>query len=236
MHVSLNELDSVVQKAARGVDLPLGYGEDAGRLARRMAEFGVDATRPMAEALELLDAEGSLDPDVEKALTGHFAPVHREGTLSALWTAPALRDWLLVSAGQGAQPVAELGPVDVPLIVLFSCLEASAQLEVDLCFSRIGADGDELQACCRRGALHAQRATLAALAEPASWHLRIAPRTSGGTGSLAALATAGQPRENGIDVDAGVWRRLTRLAERCLVESTEQSRESGAGAGIIDTD
>lgn len=237
MHVSLSELDSAVQKAARGVGLPLGHGEDAGRLARRMADFGVDATRPLADALELLDAGRSQGPDVEKALTGHFASAQPEGTLSALWAAPALHDWLLVSAGQAVQPVAaEVGPVDVPVIILFSCLEASARLDGDLCFSRIGTDGEALESCCRRGVLHVQHETLDALAEPAACRVRVALRAPGGPDALKPLVAAGRPRENGLDVDSGVWRRLTRLAERCFVEGTEESRQRGAGAGIIDTD
>ena len=237
VHVSLSEVDSVVQKAARGVGLPLGYGEDAGRLARRMAEFGVDGTRSVADALEALDAGRTQGLDVERALTGHFASAQPDTAVSALWVAPGVRDWLLVGAKRGARPVqAEIRAVDAPLIILFSCLEASANLDGDLCLSRIGADGEVLQAHCCRGALFGQYDILADLAQPGAWDLRTAIREGRDVASLEPIPADGSTRENGLDVEEAVWRRLTRLAERCLVEGTEASRRSGAGAGLIDTD
>ena len=40
----------------------------------------------------------------------------------------------------------------------------------------------------------------------------------------------------GLEVEAELWRRLTRLADRRLVEASETSRLRGAGAGLVDRD
>ena len=87
-----------------------------------------------------------------------------------------------------------------------------------------------------RGVLHLRQGALAEVAQPASWHLRVALRDAGTSAMLEPFAAAGRPCEDGLDVDTAVWRRLTRLAERCLVEGSEESRQRGAGAGLIDTD
>lgn len=45
-----------------------------------------------------------------------------------------------------------------------------------------------------------------------------------------------RPPEEGVAIEAAVWRRLETLAARFLVPATEMSRLTGAGAGVVDTD
>jgi hypothetical protein len=42
--------------------------------------------------------------------------------------------------------------------------------------------------------------------------------------------------DGGLTVDADAWEGVVALFRRCLVPSSEQSRKSGAGAGLVDTD
>jgi len=41
---------------------------------------------------------------------------------------------------------------------------------------------------------------------------------------------------NGIIVDDTCWSRVLAYAARCLVEATDASRLTGAGAGVVDSD
>ena len=45
-----------------------------------------------------------------------------------------------------------------------------------------------------------------------------------------------QPQNDGIDLDPAVWSRLEEIAARSLVPATRVSRETGAGAGLVDPD
>ena len=45
-----------------------------------------------------------------------------------------------------------------------------------------------------------------------------------------------QPLTDGIELDPAAWSRLEGLAARSLVPATRISRETGAGAGLVDSD
>ncbi len=43
-------------------------------------------------------------------------------------------------------------------------------------------------------------------------------------------------QRDGVEIDPTTWRRVTTYADRLLVEATETSRLTGAGASVIDED
>mgnify|MGYP003626874550 CR=1 FL=1 len=51
MKLSLNELEVVVHKAARGVGLPVGHAEEAARLAGWLARAGLEPALPLLRDL-----------------------------------------------------------------------------------------------------------------------------------------------------------------------------------------
>lgn len=53
-------------------------------------------------------------------------------------------------------------------------------------------------------------------------------------GDLEAAAKKGV--DEGLTVNVDAWAGVVSLFRRCLVPSSEQSRMSGAGAGLVDTD
>lgn len=55
------------------------------------------------------------------------------------------------------------------------------------------------------------------------------------TRAAADLAGPATPKD-GAPLDDEAWKRLQKLAAAALVPATEESRESGAGAGLVDTD
>ena len=68
-----------------------------------------------------------------------------------------------------------------------------------------------------------------------------------GSGTITMHMVARQPRmpaiivdqriqRDGVEIDEATWRRVTTYGDRLLVEATETSRLTGAGAGVIDTD
>ena len=45
-----------------------------------------------------------------------------------------------------------------------------------------------------------------------------------------------QIQRNAVEIDESTWLRVTTYADRLLVDATETSQLTGAGAGLVDTD
>lgn len=237
MHISMNELEGTVCKAGSGIGLPLGLGEDAGRIARHLAVSGLDAAGAMADGLEGLESGKAHPFNPEKALGGTFLSAKPEGLLSALWVAPVLCDWILAQAVLDNQPsLTKLPNVDVPAVVLFACSEISARMETGIRVNWAAPGGDAGDALCHRGSLYCDRNQLTQLVQSAPLDLRISFSEQAGADRIEAIHADPAILRDGFEVKDATWRRLTALAQRCLVESNESSRLTGAGAGLVDTD
>ena len=226
MHVSLNEIESTVCKAGWGVGLSLGLGEEAGRAARRLVVLGLQPLAAYAEALERVDAGGSVPFDPERALAGAFEASTPDHALSALYSGPAVRDLLAADKTGGSIVLTQL---DAPLLVLAELLAGSEADGRSTAFS-----GDALAGRCHGGALQFSQGDEEQLQALRNCTLTIAPAAAPGEAAPAIEETA--ESAYGLDVDPAVWRRLTGLAARRLVEASETSRLQGAGAGLVDRD
>ena len=78
---SLNEVDSICRKAARGIGLPWGMAEEAGRAARWLTEQGLPGAQSMAALLAMIDGRNyvSLVPQIDQSILppsgGELCPV-----------------------------------------------------------------------------------------------------------------------------------------------------------------
>lgn len=219
MYVSLNEVDALVRKAARGAGLAWGQAEEAGKAAWWLASLNHDPTPALADLLEThdrvglatgIDAEGA----VWRAADGR--------DLSPLLAGPALSDFAFALARGTTFTLLRLLQ---PAILLPFLHWVARDLQRPLPL-RAGESIWSLDRCAiPPGTL----AELAALAGPITVQVG-GPGESPGT--PPDQGAAGSAREwRGLEVDAAVWSRLERLAARTLVPASEASRARGAGSG-----
>ena len=157
MHVSLSEVEATVAKAAMGVGLPPGLGEDAGRAAALMLRSGFGALSDLAGALDAVDGGASAGIDTDRVAARRLVPANGAAQLSALRAGPTACDLLLAAAGpaggdgrdaaasaatgtarprgiRGPGPgnVVTLAAVDYPTVVLHHVLDVSRSIDTPL--------------------------------------------------------------------------------------------------------
>lgn len=224
MRLSLNEIEVTARKAALGAGYPLGLAEDAGAAAAWLAAAGFPIAELMTAALETARAEPRLE------LNGANARIVAEqGPCSALRVAPSACDIVLAAAGSG-EPVAVEATLDVPVIAIAQAALVSASSGVSL---RIEIAGEPaMEVAQGQPVFFTGAAKLSALRGEAVRISIADPQPQPPVPGPGRETALGQ----GIPVDAGLWEAIRRLAARTLVPATLQSRERGAGAGLIDTD
>ena len=214
MHVSLNELEVTVRKAAVGAGLGHGLGEAAGAAAVALAAAGLDPLPPVLAALDGVAAGTAGVPGWDPArrrLTGL--------TVSALRAGPMVADLVVAEGG-----MVTVEQVDVPAIIVGVLLAAGVAAEVTW----------------RTPAGAQTRLTLAGGRATGAEGSVEAPHPSG-LAEVTVTAVAGDRASmplppDGYEVDAALWHELDTLAARCLVRGSEASRLKEAGAGLIDED
>lgn len=228
MRVSLNEVEVMVRKAARGLGVPVGLAEDCGRQAAWLAGAGLDPLPSVSHAFEGL-ASGRAAP----------SPALGAPVLSAVLVGPSAVD--RVVAGPAGAPPLRLGVVDAPLLVVASAACAAADLGLAL---EVGAGGPEPVAWARidGGNVVVRAAPGTDAATCRDFPVRVG-RPRGGAPVLPVVldgpaldrARAAVFAE-GVSVAPDDWTALGRLATRCLVPADARLRMSGAGAGLVDRD
>ena len=216
MTYSLNEIEALAKKAARGAGRPWGVAEEAGKAVRWLVSNGL----PGCEALAGLLAETDGRPEAERApvaLEGVWTS--RAGTLCPLTSGAALNDCAeAILEGTGV----EMGQVAHPLLVVPFAGWAAIHLETLVVVSwgdvRIGTDGWAVWI--------ADSGEVAGGPAPADLSCRVA-REIDAPKSTPALRGAIAP---------DVWKRLDAFAHRTYAPATEASRLLGAGAGVSDND
>ena len=216
MTFSLNEIEAMGKRAARGAGLPWGLAEEAGKAARWLTARDLPGPEQLAEILTRNDGKSYDD----------LAPVSADG----VWQAPSGRLCPLVAgaalcdraAGIAAGEDIEFGPTAQPLLLAPYAAGAAkltgAAVELSwpgvvMVFTSegIAIDGERPALTTRStDRVRCRRAD----------HAEAAPRAAA-TGRL---------------VDAETWSRLNAFAQRTFAPATEASRLVGAGAGLVDSD
>ena len=236
MHVSLSEVQTIVCKAAVAVGLPLGLGEEAGRAARRMMASGVGSLAAFIDALDAVDKGRSTGFDADRAITGDFGPKPAGRLLSALRAGPSACDLVMSAAstdmGYGRITLTD---VDVPIVILFEALVASADMDKGQCVAWTMSGGGMIEAVCWRGSLALIKGAPEDLlvSDPAEIIMHLVAREP----RVLSITVDQRIQRDAIEIDEATWRRFITYADHLLVEATETSRLTGAGSGVVvDTD
>lgn len=215
MSHSLNEIEAMSKRAARGAGLAWGLAEEAAKGTRWLSAFSFPGTEMLADLLTLNDRLPAVDFS-PATLTGRW--VAPAGRMSPLIAGAAMSDCAVrMEAGQ----VIEMENVCFPLLVVPFAAGAALRLEVPVSVSwqgvRLTTDGHRLCVQGEREAILASHATLLNCAAPAEM-----------TGQSEPVMRA--------DVEPAAWDRLAGFAHRTYAPATESSRLLGAGSGLSDND
>lgn len=211
MTLSLNEVEALARKAARGAGYPWGVAEEAGRAVRWLSASEIDGCAALAALL--VESDG-IDLSGRTPAPGPVwtSPTNR---LCPLMTGGALSDLAETLAGQGTRLENVAHPILLAPFAGLSarCLESSVALEWD--DTRVATDGE---AVVVTGAIGAASASVT---------VKIGSRFA---------AREVQPKCSRANPNARDLEVLNRFAHRTYAPATEASRLSGAGAGLSDND
>lgn len=216
-HQSVNQLEMLSFKAARGAGLYWGIAEEAGKAIRWLVMHGLPAAEPLVGVLERIDGTRTEDlmPVIDGcrwlARTGALCPLTAGITLCDL---AGSIDW---SAG------IETGPILFPVLMLpfaAACAQAeSFTIEVAWDGTEVLLDGDSVRLAGDRGFASQQAPSLRC-------------RMTGTARDADALERSSE----GVDLAEVSRERLERFAGRTYVPASDISRATGAGAGLTDND
>lgn len=216
MSHSLNEIEAMSKRAARGAGLSWGLAEEAAKGTRWLSAFGFPGTDLLADLLEMNDRI----PPIDVSPVSLRAPV---------WHAPARRMSPLIagaSLSDCAMRLLERGTIAmenicVPLLTVPFMAGAALRLRHPVMAewdgARVATDGRQL---CLQGE-----------SDPLQ-----APMTAHICFGTPAKMTGRREQVLRAEVSDQSWRRLSTFAQRTFAPATEESRLRGAGAGLSDND
>lgn len=216
MSHSLNEIEAMSKRAARGAGLSWGMAEEAAKGTRWLSAFGLSGSGLLADLLDLNDqvpfeevSPVSLTSDMWRAPSDRMSPLIAGASLS---------DCAVRLQERGAIDMAE---VSFPLLAVpfagGAALRLGVVVAVEWDGARLATDGHELCVQGSKDALEARHATKVTFTAPAEM-----------TGRSEPVMRA--------DVTPQNWARLSAFAHRTFAPATEESRLLGAGAGLSDND
>ncbi|MBP5856601.1 DUF3726 domain-containing protein [Marivibrio halodurans] len=224
---SLNEIEAVARKAARGAGMSWGLAEEAGKAARWLALHDQPGLAALVDLLEWRDgrAHETLRPHETTGADGARLWQAAGGALCPVAAGTALVDFAFDL--RRADASIRLHIVRTPLLLLPFIARAAAEegRRFEMTCGAPGGDPAITQ-------LSPDGPTGPLPRLPGEADILIRPATDGGTRSERAT-----PRiARGVAVDRRVWARAERLAHRTYVPASDGSRLSGAGAGLSDND
>lgn len=211
---SLNELEAMSRKAARGCGFSWGLAEEAGRASRFLAVHGLPAPRLLADLLSQHDgvAYAELSPDCAaepwEALAGRLCPLIAGAALAD--RLPDLAPGDTIRLGRCALPV-------FLLPALATGKEAGTVI----------AEWDGVTVCVGPDGVTVDGPAEALLCDEAK--AITIRRGAAGQGLALHVQWRCEMTAEAADV-------LQRLAHRTYAPATEASRSVGAGAGLTDND
>jgi hypothetical protein len=218
MHVSLNEIDAQVRRAARGAGLSWGQAEEAGKAVRKLVGQGFEVLAAFADLLES-HATGSGGASTIDNRNGTWRGT--DGPLSPLVLGPAISDHAEV-IGSGRMITA--GPVRHPILLIPFVMtvaricEKPVEIQWPNGHAVVWPDGaNDVDIDCL--------SRLSTVPE-------VVFRLTDGRRVRHLIASSW----TGACVTPDLWNRFDRLAHLTYVPASDHSRRSGAGAGAIDND
>jgi hypothetical protein len=216
MSHSLNEIEALAKRAARGTGLSWGQSEETGKATRWLASHRLPGVAVLASVLAQNDGLSHKEV-APSSLQGMWeAP---SGTLCPLAAGMALNDCAdRVGLGQ----TIEMARVSHPLLVVpfaaWAAMHINAPVSVNWPGVRIETDGYGLW-------IDTPRDIMGETAPVSMSFRRAEPRED----------PANKPELRG-EIDKEAWQQLNAFAHRTYAPATEESRLLGAGAGVSDND
>lgn len=211
MTFSLNEIEAMAKKAARGAGYAWGPAEEAGKAVRWLESHGLPGGAALVGHLNIGNIDGP-----PMSLQGDWRSATR--VLCPLTSGAALNDcadWLADGHVQ------RMTNVDHPLLILpfaaWAALHIKAPIHVEWDGMLATTDGYRLK-------FDAQTDTQ----NPATEKALTCQKTNAPSG-LKDPALRG-------DISSDVWQALGKYAHRTYAPASEESRLLGAGAGVSDND
>jgi hypothetical protein len=216
MIVSLNEVESLSLKAARGAGMSWGLAEEAAHAARWLAARGWAWDRSLVALLERRDQIAA------PMLVGHDIRSSGQGlAICPIHAGAAMADLLHVDQSVTLYDV--LSPI---WLVPFAYRRTGEHRSVEVTW----AGG----VCSISGGGAVSAEALGVQDAPLGW-IRVELRTDVSSPDVARpLTHAAIPA--GIQADPVAWAALEQWAARTYVPASLQSRLAGAGAGLSDND
>ncbi len=211
MSYSLNEVQAMAKRAARGAGLDWGMAEEAAWAARWLCRAGLPGVEILSHLLVRRQSQdGTLATRDQSTIW-----TARQGDLSPLFAGPALSD-SMVDLLHGPF---RLQAVRQPLMLLPFASSAATQLDRVVALRWDGGEASVGQpGLCLTG-------TAPDLAD-----VEVACLSPHRDTELHALT------HTRADPDPAAWNRLGNLAHATYAPATEASRRLGAGAGLSDND
>lgn len=215
MHYSLNEIEAQCKRAARGSGLSWGLAEEAGRASRWLASFGLPGPQMLASLLELND----------QLLFSDVAPVSLFGD----WSAPLGRMSPIIAGAALSDSATRLHSgesitmynVTQPLLVVpfagTAAFSLNMTIQVEWDDVRLTTDGHTLS-------------------------LQGNPDTVTVDHTKMLTSTLGRDITDPIssvyrgEINHDSWTCLSQFAGRTYAPATDESRATGAGAGLDEND
>jgi len=223
MTPSLNEIEMMVWKAARGAGLAWGLAEELAQAARWLADRGFEWSEPLVAALDDVERHGGQLPAPFLADDGAWDPALGESLASPVLYGPLLTD---IASDLGSERPLIFRGVAEPLLMLPFAAGAASEFGFglslridDALFYFDGAAGAE---------------GVSALPDPALAERVVLTMEDERPAGIAMTAfPAGTPRRA---IPDGSLARLEAWVHRTYVPASAESRLAGAGAGLTDND
>jgi len=215
MECSLNEIQTLSHKAARGAGLAWGVAQDAGWAVRWLEARHLPGAAALARALAILDGQ---DSDAFQPVIAAARWQSRGGQLHGLLAGIALSD--------RCEAAFTLDNVVEPLLLLpfIATVAAARQMTIDMDVSAdspvslsITSDNVSIEGEVLAGLDEVRAITLSMVAQE-------------------PLASACPLVDGSVTIDDDAWRVLDGFAQRTYVPESDESRARGAGSGENDAD
>ncbi len=213
MSLSLNEVESLSRKAARGAGLSWGMAEEAGRAVRWLEAGGIGGADALASVLLRHDDKSLRAPGLSE--------IRGQGGAGDLPLCPIATGAALSDFGLGENTLT-LDAVFAPILLAGPLARVAGRM------------GAELEALCKGGALCLSPEGMAICGDVSPWLegaaiVEIRRLTGDVPGAPNARRTRAHPAPAVLDI-------LNGFAARTYAPATEASRLAGAGAGPSDND
>ena len=236
--ISLNEVLFYFTRAAFGVEVPIGLSEDFARSNMWISENGFDPSLCSLKALDNLDSEiSSLAIKFEKVKEGGHLFCPKSKLLSSLEASASCVDWVEVNSANGELKISN---VDSPLLVV-SALGANQCSRLKVFW--VDQDENQFQVnLIDNEVWEILSSSTNPIELSSNADMLISPFGLGDEsykGKTVKTFNLSEEKlnilHNGVKVRED-WQGIYDYFSRCLVKSSAESRASGAGAGMVDTD